>query len=79
METGIYKYIRHPIYAMLLAETLGFCVALSNWVSFLLIFVPNLLTVSYRIYVEERALLEVFGDRYRSYMKSTKRLIPKII
>jgi len=30
----------------------------------------------YRIHVEERVLLEAFGERYRAYMERTKRLIP---
>jgi len=79
IEKGIYKYIRHPIYTAILLEIVGFCIALSNWLSFLLIFIPNLLTFMYRIYVEEQALINVFGKKYLSYMRSTKRFIPKII
>jgi protein-S-isoprenylcysteine O-methyltransferase Ste14 len=30
----------------------------------------------YRIYVEEKALLEELGDRYRSYAEGHKRLVP---
>jgi len=30
----------------------------------------------YRIKIEEKMLIEKFGDEYREYMKKTKRLIP---
>jgi len=79
IKNGIYKYIRHPIYLSILIELLGFCVALSNWLSFLIILLPNLLCFSYRIYAEEKALVSIFGDSYLNYIKTTKRLIPKII
>jgi protein-S-isoprenylcysteine O-methyltransferase Ste14 len=32
----------------------------------------------YRINVEERALVQALGDRYRAYIKKTKRLIPLV-
>lgn len=32
----------------------------------------------YRINVEERALVQALGDRYRGYIKQTKRLIPLV-
>jgi protein-S-isoprenylcysteine O-methyltransferase Ste14 len=32
--------------------------------------------LAYRIYVEEKALFEDLGDRYRTYAASHKRLIP---
>jgi len=38
-------------------------------------FVPLTL---YRIGVEERMLIERFGDEYREYMKKTKKIIPFI-
>ncbi len=78
IENGIYQSLRHPIYATVLLELLGFCIALSNWLSFLLIFLPNLLTFLYRIHVEEQALVNVFGEQYLSYMRRTKRFIPGI-
>lgn len=32
----------------------------------------------YRINVEERALVQALGERYRAYVKRTKRLIPLV-
>jgi protein-S-isoprenylcysteine O-methyltransferase Ste14 len=40
--------------------------------------VPNAAGFAYRIYVEERALEEHFGDAYINYARKTSRLIPGI-
>lgn len=79
IDSGIYTCIRHPIYAAILLEILGLGLALSNWVSILLLIVPNLAALVYRIYVEEKALIEHFGDVYTDYVRKTKRLIPGIL
>lgn len=76
VDTGIYKFIRHPIYTALLLEVLGFGVALSNWVSLLLLLIPNLASLTYRIFVEEKELEKHFGNDYIKYEQRTKRLIP---
>jgi protein-S-isoprenylcysteine O-methyltransferase Ste14 len=34
---------------------------------------------SYRIRVEERAMLEAFGDEYRNYMHHTGRYLPRVL
>jgi protein-S-isoprenylcysteine O-methyltransferase Ste14 len=52
--------------------------ALSNWLSVVIIFAPILAASLYRIRIEEQALLEHFGDEYFEYAQSTKRLIPKV-
>jgi len=36
-------------------------------------------TVLYRVKVEEKTLVERFGDRYREYIKRTKRFIPRLL
>jgi protein-S-isoprenylcysteine O-methyltransferase Ste14 len=78
VETGVYRVIRHPIYAGLLLQLLGLGLALSNWVSLLLILLPNAASLTYRIFVEERALEGALGRDYLDYERRTKRLIPGI-
>ena len=75
---GLYRHMRHPSYTGYLLGDLGLGLALSNWLSTLVIMVPTAATMAYRIRVEERALLESFGDEYLEYARSTKRLIPKV-
>ncbi len=44
--------------------------------SLAIIVLGALAAISYRIRVEENALIGYFGDRYREYAGRTKRLIP---
>jgi protein-S-isoprenylcysteine O-methyltransferase Ste14 len=78
IDHGIYKFIRHPIYSAVFLVLLGFCLALANWISFLVILVPNMISFGYRIHVEEKALEKHFGEKYINYERRTKRLIPWI-
>ncbi|GAB4380626.1 MAG: hypothetical protein Kow0042_30830 [Calditrichia bacterium] len=78
VQHGIYGIIRHPAYAGSLLSFLGLGIYFRSWVSLLVIFVPILLVFLKRIQTEERALQEAFGDAYRAYSQSVKRLIPKI-
>ncbi|ANF50691.1 protein-S-isoprenylcysteine methyltransferase [Chryseobacterium glaciei] len=77
-KEGFYKYLRHPSYAFSLLTSFGLGLYLNNWFSLILAFVPPLLAFSYRIKIEEQALIEQFGDEYIEYRKSTKKLIPFI-
>ena len=76
--TGIYRIIRHPIYAG------GFLMAISQ-VGLLLNWLAGLsgiltLTVFYllRFKKEEQMLLDQFGSDYLTYQKQTPRLIPRL-
>ncbi len=76
--SGIYKYIRHPAYLGQLMVFLGSGLALGNWISTALLFLPSIISTLYRIRVEEKVLSEFFKDEYDVYMKNTKALIPLI-
>jgi len=78
IETGLYKYIRHPGYLGQLIIFLGISTSLSNWLSILLMMVSVLTGYLYRIKTEEKFLIEQMGDQYLAYQKRTKKLIPKI-
>jgi protein-S-isoprenylcysteine O-methyltransferase Ste14 len=75
-KEGFYKYLRHPSYAFSLLTSLGLGLYLNNWLSLVLAFVPTFLAFSYRITIEERALIEQFGEEYLEYRRKTKKLIP---
>lgn len=79
INTGIYKYIRHPIYAAILLELFGLGLGLANWISMLVLVLFNAVSLGYRIYVEEKALEKYFGEAYVHYACRTKRLIPGIL
>jgi protein-S-isoprenylcysteine O-methyltransferase Ste14 len=76
VTTGLYAFVRHPIYlgASILLAALTVVAANS------LILLPTLalLGLLYESIGEEEAMLiQRFGDEYRQYMKRTPRLIPK--
>ena len=78
VQSGIYKYIRHPSYSGSLLSFLGLAVTFNNWFSLVIVFVPIMLAFLYRINVEEKALNKAFGDQYANYTISTRKLIPFI-
>jgi protein-S-isoprenylcysteine O-methyltransferase Ste14 len=78
IESGLYKYIRHPGYLGQLIIFLGISTSLSNWISVLLMIIPVSLGYIYRIKVEEKFMIENMGSKYIDYQKRTKKLIPKI-
>jgi protein-S-isoprenylcysteine O-methyltransferase Ste14 len=75
---GVYERVRHPSYSGMLAIVLGFGVTMSSLYSFLVLVIPVLIAVIYRIYVEENVLIKEFGKSYLEYKSRTKRLIPGI-
>jgi protein-S-isoprenylcysteine O-methyltransferase Ste14 len=76
IETGAYKWIRHPSYLAGIVMFEGVGAALANWISMLVILVLSMVAYWYRIQVEEKALVETIGEPYKEYMKRTKRLVP---
>jgi protein-S-isoprenylcysteine O-methyltransferase len=76
VDSGPYRYIRHPTYTGALLAFVGLGLCFGNWLTILFLTVPIIGAFLWRIRIEERALIEALGDDYRSYMQRTKRLIP---
>jgi protein-S-isoprenylcysteine O-methyltransferase Ste14 len=76
MESGLYRFLRHPSYAGSLLTVLGYGLVLTNGLSLAVMLLLPGLAFGFRMHVEEAALLAAFGDDYRRYMLRTKRLIP---
>jgi protein-S-isoprenylcysteine O-methyltransferase Ste14 len=62
----------------MLSIVFGFSVTMSSLVSFFVLVVPVFVAVLYRIGVEEKILINEFGDSYLKYTGNTKKLIPGI-
>jgi len=77
-KDGFYRYLRHPSYTFSLLTSLGLGLYLNNWVSLILAFLPPFIAFTYRIKIEEQALIEQFGAEYSDYVERTKKLIPFI-
>jgi protein-S-isoprenylcysteine O-methyltransferase Ste14 len=78
VQSGPYRFVRHPGYTGFLLMTLGVALGYSSLIGLLAI--PALLIpgLAYRMAVEEKLLARHFGDEYRTYAGKTKRLIPFI-
>jgi len=75
VTTGMYKYIRHPLYCSLLL--LGFGVFLKKIETIQIIAVIiNTVALYFTARAEEREMIKKFGDQYKEYMKKTKMFIP---
>ena len=77
VTTGPYRWVRHPFYVtaglMVLAITL---LAANCFIGLSGLLVVALLVA--RTGKEEQKLIEKFGDRYRAYMATTGRFVPKL-
>jgi protein-S-isoprenylcysteine O-methyltransferase Ste14 len=75
VTSGIYGFIRHPLYLSLIMLALGVYFKQPTWIGTLLAAVVILaLTITARI--EEHENLAYFGEAYRSYISKTKMFIP---
>jgi len=73
---GIYKIVRHPAYLGNIISFIGLGLSFNNIASLFIILISVVYAFLYRIKVEEKVLIENFGDEYVSYMKKTKKLFP---
>jgi len=75
---GIYRSVRHPMYAALLVYALGQTFLLTNWLVGPSYLVAVISLVAFRLGAEERMMLRQFGDRYEQYVARTKRFVPRV-
>jgi len=73
---GAYALLRHPSYTAGILMNTGIGVALGSWGSTLVLLAVSIAVYSYRIAIEERALLAVLGEPYARFLSTRKRLIP---
>jgi protein-S-isoprenylcysteine O-methyltransferase Ste14 len=78
INTGPYRWVRHPSYTADLLAFTGIGLALGNWLALLAAALLPLLGLLVRIHVEENALFANLGDPYRAYAEGKKRLIPRV-
>jgi protein-S-isoprenylcysteine O-methyltransferase Ste14 len=76
MESGPYRFVRHPVYEGYLALLLGSGVASLN-VCVLLIWPVSLLGIHIQAASEEQLLRTRFGQDYERYVGRTGRLVPR--
>ncbi|ELY84662.1 methyltransferase family protein [Natrinema altunense] len=79
VDTGPYRWVRHPSYTGGLLEYTGIGLVLGNWVSLFTIVSALVIAYVYRIRIEERTLSEELGEPYQRFLDRTPfRLIPYV-
>lgn len=79
VTTGPYRLVRHPIYLGLSLLALGEATAFGSRPAVLAVFAAVVPSFLWRARVEEKLLLQVFGERYLLYRKHTKIMIPYLV
>jgi protein-S-isoprenylcysteine O-methyltransferase Ste14 len=77
IKTGLYKYVRHPLYAATLVFVWGIFLwqpLLNNLVSCICISVYSIIGIRF----EEKKLINEFGDSYLEYSSRTPMLFPRL-
>jgi len=77
ISTGLFKYIRHPLYLSLMLGGFGILAKDYGYIQWILA-LTNFISLIITAKVEEKEMIKKFGDDYIDYMKHTKMFIPFI-
>jgi protein-S-isoprenylcysteine O-methyltransferase Ste14 len=75
--SGVYRHVRHPMYAAQWLWGISQVLLLHNWIAGFSGLALSVLLYLFRIPGEERMMLAHFGEEYRSYMDRTGRIVPR--
>jgi len=76
---GIFKHIRHPMYAAHILWAIAQILILHNWLAAYPFLFTSTLQYLIRVRSEEEMMIEKFGEEYKQYMTVTGRIVPKLI
>lgn len=77
VTTGGFRWVRHPIYALSVLMVVLTAIACATW-PMALVALWHIVFMRIKAKREEQALIGVFGDQYRDYMKTTGRFVPRL-
>ena len=75
VTSGIYRYIRHPLYSSLLFLTWGIFFKVPTWLGLVLALAATLFLIA-TARADEAECICFFGTPYQEYMKRSKRFVP---
>ncbi len=78
VTSGVYRWVRHPMYSSLLFLVWGACLKQLTWQSLALTGAATALLTATAC-VEERENIAFFGSAYTAYQKRTRMFIPFIL
>lgn len=76
VTSGVYRYVRHPMYTALLTGMLGWAISMRSPFA-LLAFANFAIFIHSKANLEESLLEEKFGDSYRQYRQQTGKFLPR--
>jgi protein-S-isoprenylcysteine O-methyltransferase Ste14 len=79
IQTGPYRFVRHPSYTAGMMMNAGIGLAMTNWLSLAILLAGTFVAYGYRVHVEERALLGEIGEPYAEFMRTRRRFVPYVI
>jgi len=78
VTTGVYRHVRHPMYAAFFLWAIAQALLLPNWIAGPAGLVGFGTLFGLRVRREERMMEATFGDTYRAYAARTWRVIPGV-
>jgi protein-S-isoprenylcysteine O-methyltransferase Ste14 len=76
VNSGPYRWMRHPSYTGVLVLMAGLALIDGTWPALVILLVVPTAVLIRRILVEEEVMTEVLGRSYTDYAAVTKRLVP---
>ena len=76
VATGVYAWVRHPMYSAFWLLAVAQAFLLANWIAGLAGIVGWGILFFLRVGHEERLMIDTFGRDYVDYMGRTKRVVP---
>jgi protein-S-isoprenylcysteine O-methyltransferase Ste14 len=77
VTSGIYHYIRHPLYSSLFLLAWGIFFKSPSWIGVTLAIAATGFLIA-TAKADEAECMRFFGPQYQDYMKQTKRFVPYI-
>lgn len=76
--SGPYRLVRHPLYTGLLVLFVGSAIMIGDLRGLLAVIIM-FTSLWFKLRLEERWLLQHFGDKYSAYQRRTKMLLPALL
>jgi protein-S-isoprenylcysteine O-methyltransferase Ste14 len=75
VKTGMYGYVRHPLYFGVIIMLIGALMYFPNY-STLIFVITTFIYLPIGVSLEENKLVDEFGEQYLQYRKEVKMLVP---
>jgi protein-S-isoprenylcysteine O-methyltransferase Ste14 len=76
VTTGVYSWVRHPIYTAMLGKLIATGIVISHWLIALIAIIVFLIGMFIRTRFEERLLGDAFGEEFAKWKARVPGLIP---